>query len=203
MGPHDKNAPAASPGYITPPLPSDLQIFGPESQGGANCEVVMATVEGGGEETGGITVAFVELPSAKVQARISIFAVPTTGSDNPMVDDSDGVIVGTWGLWAPLLTRAKFGGRAGNFFPTRNVIGTKAAPLQIPADPGLWGHEFEIVTAQAGRLMLRLNEIATGGTADYQIRAQVTYQAIVPMSPQEWTRFCDRAGISASANHVG
>lgn len=199
----DKNAPAGTPGYNAPPLPSDLQTFGPRSPMGDKCELVICTVESGGEETAGLGVAYVEVPSAKVLTRVSIFAAPTDGDANPMVDDSDGVIIGTWGLWAALLTRSKLLGNAGNFFPTRNVIGTKAAPLQIPTDPGLWGFEFEIQTAAASRIALRLNEISTGGPDNYDIRAQVTYQAIVPMSPQEWGKFIEKAGIIGNSAHVG
>jgi hypothetical protein len=199
----DKNAPAGTPGYGAPPLPSDLQVFGPRSPMGDKCELVMATVEGGGEVTGGEAVVFVELPSAKVLTRVSIFCAPIAGSVNPMENTTAAILAGTWSLWAALLTETKFGGRAGNFFPTRNVVGTRAAPLNIPTDTGLWGFEFEIQTAAASRLRLLLTEIESGASDDYEIRAQVTYQSIVAMSPQEWGKFIERAGIKGAASFVG
>jgi hypothetical protein len=193
------------PGYGAPANTPALQILGPHSGPKGNqrdkCEVVLMTVGAAGEESGGICFGWVTVPSAKVRARISVFAVPTeaaAGNDNPMVDDSDGVINGQWGLWAVLVTRSGGGiGATGAYFPTENIVGTKASPLQIPTDPGLWGHEFEIETAAASVLMLRVDGVSTEGAANYQIRAQVTYQAIEPMSPEEWREFVDNAGIRA------
>jgi len=96
--------------------------------------------------------------------------------------------------------------------PTRDIQGSRGAEMRIPVNGGLWGHEVEFSTVGEevyGRLIVQQNREDIPATpqspqAGLNWWASVSFASTVPLTNDEWRRFCGEARIEvlSGANKV-
>lgn len=135
----------------------------------------------------------VKIPDPSVQVRISLAIAPKTAVAPD--DSANTVSLGTTTatLWATLRTRAV--ANQPLWVPTRNLIGTGAAPITIPTDTRLWGYEFEIVTV--GQNVRGVLTVGAGtATAAYEWHLVADYASVEEISDEEWKILVNMCGIA-------
>jgi len=135
----------------------------------------------------------VKVPDPSIQVRVSLAIAPKTvvTPDESANTVSLGTTTAT--VWATLRTRAV--ANQPLFLPTRNIIGTGAAPLSIPTDTRLWGYEFEITTV--GQNIRGVLTVGAGtATAAYEWHLVVDYASVEEISDEEWKILVNMCGIA-------
>jgi hypothetical protein len=135
----------------------------------------------------------VKVPDPSVQVRVSLAIAPKTAvtPDDSASTVSLGTTTAT--LWATLRTRAV--ANQPLFVPTRNIVGTGAAPITIPTDTRLWGYEFELVTV--GQNIRGVLTVGAGtATAAYEWHLVVDYASVEEISDEEWKILVNMCGIA-------
>ncbi|HXD98222.1 MAG TPA: hypothetical protein VN646_16860 [Candidatus Acidoferrum sp.] len=141
---------------------------------------------------------YISTPSAKCLTLIC-FAIENEQSNalpNPLNSDCDDAVTGYPSratLWAASQTHMS--GRAQVRPPTKAIRGTRTAPVVIPTDASLWGHEIEIQTAGEdffARLAIPIQTPYLGLNWHVSVR----YAALEPMSDAEWRDLRGRGRIN-------
>lgn len=167
-----------------------LQRLGPQQD--PNLDRVIASV-GTNVLAAPVTCPFeIRIPDPSVQVRIALAIAPKTA----IITDANvnTASLGTTGatLWATLRSRAV--SNQPQYIPTRNIVGTGAAPLVIPTDLRLWGWEFEVTTV-GQNVRGELTVTAGTATAAYEWHLIAEYASVEPMSDAEWRALANLAGI--------
>ncbi|MDD5367329.1 MAG: hypothetical protein PHR30_18500 [Gallionellaceae bacterium] len=129
----------------------------------------------------------VPTPDARCRTKISVvFSADVGGAAPAVADPMLASLPAGNTLW--LVYRELSG--SGTRTPVRNLAGTRAAPLAIPTDAGLWGYEDQIETA-GDEVFGKLHLVPLGYIGRVQLR--VRYAAMEPMSQAEWSNLVDKA----------
>lgn len=140
----------------------------------------------------------IKVPDVKCHVRAVLAISQASGT---AIDPKAAVHTGVTGtnattLWVCTLSQLKAEFNASLLPPTRNVVGTGAAPLAIPTDTRLWGYEFEIETAAETLRGLLAVSGAAPATLQYRWHLQVYYQSIEMLSDIEWKKMVEMMGIA-------
>lgn len=167
-----------------------LQRLGPQQD--PNLDRVLASVGTVALAAPVVCPFEVKIPDPSVQVRLALAIAPKT----PISTDAsvNAAALGTTGatLWTTLRSRAV--SNQPQFIPTRNLVGTGAAPITIPTDTRLWGFEFEVSTV-GQNVRGELAVTAGTATAAYEWHLIVEYASIENMSDAEWRALANMAGI--------
>lgn len=167
-----------------------LQRIGPKED--PNLDRVIASV-GTDVLAAPVSTAFeVNVPDPSIQARIALAIAPKTAVTPDESANTVSLGTTTASLWVALRSRAV--ATQPLWVPTRNLVGTAAAPVVIPTDTRLWGYEFEITTV--GQNVRGVLTVGAGtATAAYEWHLVVEYASIEPIPDDEWRALVTMAGI--------
>jgi hypothetical protein len=135
------------------------------------------------------TITFhVRTPNVRMRTRVALVLVPvadttidTDSALNTTILDA-GFPGSVWGANVQQLHE-----NTRKSVPTMNVAGTKAAPVSIPTDAGLWGWEGQWETAGDDLLFRFVPPRAkAGNTVAAAWHVVVSYEAVQRLSAEEW-----------------
>lgn len=179
------------PGYLAY-QPGSYQVLGPEQD--QLLDQILVVVPDSEEDNGTIVEFIVKTPNVRMRTRVSVVLEPDDVSVNPNTTSNGVICDGKGTLWVCEKERTRAGRPQGS--PVNNVVGTGAAPHAVPTDARLWGHSFELET-NGQELYGQFNPPAT--VADPASAAKwhliVRYEAVVPLSMEEWNQLRSRYGI--------
>jgi hypothetical protein len=122
-----------------------------------------------------------------MRTRVVLALVPLATDVDPNTAVNTAIIVGAGTLWAAIRQRVQED--TPQPVPTRNLVGTKAAPVAVPTDPGLWGFEGEWETAGEELYFSFVPPNAkVGNTRGAAWHAIVYYEAVQRLSDEEWNQ---------------
>jgi hypothetical protein len=184
---------ANQPGYRAF-LPGSYQVVGPGDV--PDLDKILCTGPAGATVNQPPIDFVVKTPNVRCRTRVAITLEPQGASavdvdTQPYTTFADN---GPATLWVAAKTISR--GARRKSIPTRNVVGTGAAPLSIPTDARLWGYEFEIETAGEELHGRFVPPTTVGAPAEgYTWRVQARYESVVRLSDQEWNQFLGRFGV--------
>jgi hypothetical protein len=187
------NGDRAKPGY--PAFrPASYQVLGPEQDRALDRVIV---TNPGVQTTTTPAVSFrVRTPNVRCRTRVSLFLLPDTltAGDDPKTQLNTTVIAGAGTLWVAELDYSRSGVSSGA--PTRNAVGTGAAPLAVPTDARLWGYSFEIETnGQELMGVFTPPNTAAAPASSSKWHLTVRYESVQRLTLEEWNQFLGQYGI--------
>lgn len=147
-----------------------------------------------------VTAAFkVPTPDSRLMVSIALTAAQlgdagTPAQSNPFDMNRGGDLA--WSLW--LATRDQDTGGSGLWVPTGNLVGTKAAPLAIPADVNIDGYSDDFTGGQDDIYgELTCVQQGGGGLRGMQVRLYVRYQpSTCEICDDEWLEIIEQCAPS-------
>lgn len=175
------------PGYLAF-LPGSYQVLGPEQI--HTLDQYLDRCAAGNVDASGVVEFWVETPNVRARTRVNIVLTPVSGQ-NPQTTANTTVIGTAATLW--VCEKEKARDQRVQSSPVKNVVGTGAAPLAVPTDTRLWGYSFEIET-NGQELYGRFTPPASAGAGApaHSWHIIVRYEAVVPLSAEEWRQFKQR-----------
>lgn len=179
--------------------PASYQVVGPEQDPSLDKILCRAPA---GETTDTPSIVFlVATPNVRMRTRVAISLEPVGTTVNVDAQAYTAVVAAAADLWVASKTLSR--GPRVKAPPTRNIVGTAAAPLAIPTDTRLWGYEFELETA--GELLRGyfVPPASDAGSPGYTWRVQVRYEAVgARLSAEEWNQFRGQYGLTVDPEAI-
>lgn len=140
----------------------------------------------------------VRTPNVRVRTRVVFALVPTASTVDTDTALNTTMLGGTGTLWGAIVQRVRDNTRKS--VPVQDVAGTKAAPLAIPTNAGLWGYALEIETCGDDLQFIFSPPLAkAGNTVAGAWHVLVNYEAVQRLSDEEWQQMRQGGAIDVGA----